>query len=413
MRIRLSDKKKGVIAVAGHAGSGHCHSHNQYLQEDSGGLATVLALFQEATGLPLTIKEIRAATGVRGSITVETVSGGIGTCAPRRGVTVQEARLAKSLEGRDAIRTQTLAMEAFGRFYGQGVHETPVALQTAIANAAVDSFIKNYPDRFAHAVEDIAHCCGNIAGAVLDFDGIPVSVLATVNATPDGTGPVEDLEGNAAAGAKKTVMEALGMLDVPTIVVEGKVYAPAYSDAADNPYFLIRADRKDDNPIVAEALESAGKKLGYPVTFRDDVMKRVPGVLENTTKALGDAVIAAGQELKDARYSQQKIAALAKLARLVSEDGAGVSFMSDRLHEVIGGTGIMPGMGAVISYIMPKSYRDAYIFPFLTEDDIPRYTAMVKTGVTELNALLPKAVEHLQQYAYQGDLDSLVLFSPK
>lgn len=410
MRIRLSENPKAVVAVAGHAGSGHCHSHNQYLQEDSGGLATVLSLFQEATALPLTIKDVRTVTGIKGTITVETVSGGIGTCAPRRGVTVQEARLAKSLEGRDAVRSQTLAMEAFGRFYGQGVHETPVALQTAIANAAVDSFIRNFPDSFAHAKENIANCCGKIAGAILDYDGIPVAVLATVNATPDGTGPVEDMEGNAAIGSKKTVMEKLGMTNLPTIVVEGKIYAPAYSDSVVSPYFLIRADRTDDNPVVAEAMLRGAQELGYAATFRDDVMKRVPGVLENTTVKLGHAIIAAGQELKEARFSQEKVAALAKLARLISEDGAGVSFMSDRLHEVIGGTGIMPGTGAVMSYVMPKAYRDEYIFPFLTEDDVLRYTALVKASIRELSGVLPDALAHLKAHAYQGDLDTLTLF---
>ena len=409
MRIHFSDKKP-LIAVAGHAGSGHCHSHNLYLQEDSGGLATALTLFQEATGLSLTIGEVACETGINGSITVRTVSGGVGVCSPRRGVTMQEARLAKSLEGRDAIRTQSLAMEAFGRFYGQGVHEAPVALQTAIANAAVDSFIKNYPGKFAHGIENIAHCCGKMAGAVLEYDGIPFALLATVNATPDGTGPVEDLEGNAIGGSKKKVMERLGMTELPTIVVEGKVYTPAYSDNATEPYFLFRADRQDDNPFVAEAMLRAGKNLGYAAVFRDDVMQRAPGALEKTTKALGDAIIAAGNELKEARFSQDKVAILARLARLVSEDGAGISFMSDRLHEIIGGTGIMPGMGAVMSYVVPKSYRDAYIFPFLTEDDMTRYAGMVKETLRELLPVLPEAAAHLKKYAYKGDLDALLKF---
>jgi len=409
MRIHFSDKKP-LIAVAGHAGSGHCHSHNLYLQEDSGGLATALTLFQEATGLSLTIGEVACETGINGSITVRTVSGGVGVCSPRRGVTMQEARLAKSLEGRDAIRTQSLAMEAFGRFYGQGVHEAPVALQTAIANAAVDSFIKNYPGKFAHGIENIAHCCGKMAGAVLEYDGIPFALLATVNATPDGTGPVEDLEGNAIGGSKKKVMERLGMTELPTIVVEGKVYTPAYSDNATEPYFLFRADRQDDNPFVAEAMLRAGKNIGYAAVFRDDVMQRAPGALEKTTKALGDAIIAAGNELKEARFSQDKVAILARLARLVSEDGAGISFMSDRLHEIIGGTGIMPGMGAVMSYVVPKSYRDAYIFPFLTEDDMTRYAGMVKETLRELLPVLPEAAAHLKKYAYKGDLDALLKF---
>ncbi|MDR1708506.1 MAG: hypothetical protein LBS70_02170 [Candidatus Accumulibacter sp.] len=410
MRVRFSEKAQAVMAVAGHAGSGHCHSHNQYLQDDSGGLAAVLALFQEATGLSLTIREIRATTGVHGSLTVETVSGGIATCAPRRGVTIQEARLAKSLEGRDARRTQALALEAFGRFYGQGIHETPVALQTAIANAAVDSFVRNFPDRFVHAHEDIAGCCGRIAGTVLDFDGIPVAVLATVNAAPDGIGPVEDMEGNALVGAKADVMRRLGMADIPTLVIEGKVYAPAYSDHVEEAYFLVRADPMDDNPVVADAMWRAAQNLGYAVAKRDDVMRRTPGALESGTRALGLAIAEAGRELQEARFAQEKAVVLSKLARLVSEDGAGISFMSDRLHEIIGGTGNMPGTGAVLSRIVPKSYRDAYVFPFLTEGDVAHYVTLIKASVRELNAVLPQALAHLKEHAYTGDCNRFVRF---
>jgi hypothetical protein len=323
-------------------------------------------------------------------------------------VTVQEARLAKSLEGRDALRTQTLVLEAFGRFYGQGVHETPVALQTAIANAALDSFVRRFPGRFTDATENLENCCGRICGTVLDFDGVPVSVLGTVNATRDGTGPVEDLEGNVCAGSKKTVMCALGMESIPTLIVEGKIYSPAYSAAAADPYFLVRADPESDNPVVGQALARAAENLNYGVRYRADVMKRSPKVLENSTRALGDAVVAAGEELKNARYAQEKVAALAKLARLISEDGAGVSFMSDRLHEVVSGTGIMPGTGAVLSYVVSQAYRDRYVFPFLTEEDLTRYSAVIKEAVAVLHRELPAAVAHLERQAHESDLDSLV-----
>lgn len=408
MRVRLSENKQGIIGIAGHVGSGHCHSHNQFLQDDSAGLATVLALFQEATGLPLIIREVRAETGMHGSITVETTAGGIACCFPRRGVTIHEARLAKSLEGRDAVRTQTLVLEAFGRYYGQGVHETPVALQTAIANATLDSFVKKFPSHFKDATENLENCCGRICGAVLDFDGVPVSVLGTVNASLDGTGPVEDLEGNVFAGSKKNVMSALGMESMPTVIVEGKVYSPAYSADAADPYFLVRADPIDDNPVVGDAINQAAKTLGYAVRYRTDVMKRTPNALEKISRTLGEAVIAAGEELKNARYAQDKSAALAKLARLISEDGAGISFMSDRLHEVVSSTGIMPGTGAVLSYIVPQTYRDQYVFPFLTEDDLTRYVSVVKGAVVCLHNELPAAKSHLERHAWRGDLDALV-----
>ena len=409
MRIRLSAEKKGVMGIAGHVGCGHCHSHNQYIQDDSVGLAVVLALFQEATGLSLTIKEVRAVTGSKGSITVETVSGGIGTCSPRRGVTVQEARLAKALEGQSAVRTQALTLDAFGRFYGQGVHETPVALQTAIANAALDSFVRNFPQQFVWAEESLQGQCGLMAGTVLDFDGTPVAVLGTVNATEGGLGPVEDLEGNCVAGSKQTLMAALGIEHTPCLVIEGKVYASIYSDSITEPAFLVRADPEWDNPVVGAAVAKAVEGLGFAVTYRTDVMKRVPKGMENTTIALGDAIIAGGERLKQARFAQEKVAALADLARLVSEDGAGVSFMSDRLHEHIGGTGAMPGSGAVLSYVMPKSYRDAYVFPFLTEEDLARYLLAVKAGTMAMLPVLPEAQKHLDTHCCKQDLNELVL----
>jgi hypothetical protein len=410
MRIRLSEEKQGVIAIAGHAGSGHCHSHNHYLQDDSGGLAAVLALFREATDLSLRVKTIHATTGIAGSIRVETVSGGIGACAPRRGVTAQEARLIQSAEGRDAICTQALAMDVFGRLYGQGVHETPVAFQTAVANAALDSFCKNFPERFAATTENTINGHGRITGTVLDFDGVPVSVLGTVNATSDGTGPVEDLEGNIYAGSKKIPMHALGMEALPTILVEGKVYSPPYSDGESTSYFLVRADPGDDNPAVGDALLRAGKALGYSIRLRDDVMRRIPKTLENSTTALADAVVAFGEKLRNARFSHEKTAILAALAQLIGEDGAGISFMSDRLHEIVGGTGLMPGTGAVLSLIVPKTYRDQYIVPSLDENDVTRYVNLIKTAIAELCAKLPEAQAYLTAHAYRGDLDGLLRF---
>lgn len=189
--------------MAGHAGCGHCHSHNGQVQDDSAGLATVLSIFQEAAGIPLTVKDIRVRTGMGGYIEVETEGGGTGKAFARRGFTPQEARLAEAVIGKEAICTQSLVLDVFGRIYGQGVHEAPVALQTAIANAALDTFVINYPSQFRSGYEGQQDSCGLIAGAVVDFDGIAVSVLGTVNASLGGVGPNEDLEGNVAIGSKR------------------------------------------------------------------------------------------------------------------------------------------------------------------------------------------------------------------
>ena len=409
MKIKLSKQQHGCLAVAGHVGSGHCHSHNNYTQDDSGGLATVLTLFQEATGLSLVIKDIKVKTGMDGFVEVETQGGGYGKATARRGFTLQEARLAKTVIGREAIRTQAIVLEAFGRFYGQGIHEAPVALQTAIANAALDTFVKNYPDQFKSGYEDLAGACGLIAGAVLDFDDIAVSVLGTVNASVGGIGPIEDYEGNAAIGTKKKIMAELGMLDLPTIVIEGKVYSPVFSKDVNEPTFLVRQDPQADNSFVAASIVRAGEALGLPLLHREDVMVRTPGAMANQTKVLGEKIAVLGLKLQQAEYAQEKVDILAELAILVSQDGAGISFMTNRLHEVIGGTGMIHGTGAVFNYLVPVSYRQEFVFPFLTEQDMTRYAALTKQAVIELYKVLPEAAQHAKSHKYSGDLDALVL----
>lgn len=398
-----------MVAIAGHAGCGHCNSHKQYLQEDSVGLATVLALFQEATGLSLLIKDVRVKTGVENFIEVETESGGIGRAFARRGIAFHEAKLARSLIGKQAMRTQTIVAEAFGRFYGQGVHETPVALQTAVANAAVDSFIKNFPDDFVHGVEDTAGSCGLIAGTILDFDGVAAAVLATVNASSGGIGPNEDLEGNCAAGSKRPIMEQLGMLTLPTLVVEGKVYWPALSDHIEESCFLVRAAEHDDNVVVGAKVALAAKKLGYPVRFDQESLARVSGALRQQTKALGEKIAGLGCALQQAEYAQEKVNILADLAKLVSEDGAGISFMSNGLHELIGGVGMNPGSSAVLSYIVPRSYYEAYIMPFATERDLHNFVLVAKAAVGEMWAGAPEARQALDALNCTEKLDGLIL----
>ena len=410
MKVSLSKEKQGIMAIAGHVGCGHCHSHKQYVQDDSGGLATVLTLFQEATGLSLTIKDIKVQIGKDGFFEVETESGGKGKAFARRGITLQEAKLAKSLLGRDPIRTQTLVQEAFGRFYGQGIHEAPVALQTAMANAALDSFVKNFPQDFCSGYEDIQETCGYIAGAVLDFEGIPVSVLGTVNASSGGVGPVEDLEGNCPVGHKGQIMESLGMMDLPTIIVEGKIYSPLYSDVLENGVFLVRADKESDNPYVAYSMMAAGEKLKYPIILREDVMARVPGVMAKLTEELGEKIVTLGNQLKVSQYAQEKVNILATLATLVSQDGAGISFMTNKLHDIIGGTGIIPRTGAVFNYVVPLSYQKTFLVPFLTEEDVQKFVSLTKETVAELHKELPKAIKHIETNKYPiENLNKLVL----
>lgn len=409
MKVSMSNEKHGVLGIVGHVGCGHSHSHNFQTQDDSAGLATVLSLFQEATGLSLIIKDIRVKTGSEGYVEVEMESGGVARSYPRRGVTLQEKKLALSLIGRDATRSHSLVLEAFGRFYGQGIHETPVALQTALANACLDSFISNYPNQFKYCMEDTEGSCGLIVGTILNFDDIPVAVLGTVNASKGGIGPNEDLEGNAAIGSKGKLISDLGLSLLPTIVIEGKIYTKTYSLDLDETIFLVRADQVNDNPYVAESLVSACKNLDLPVKARYDVMARKAGDMAAKTRALGEKIEVLGKKLKNAEFAQEKVDILAEMAILISQDGAGISFMTNKVHEVLGGAGMMPGTSAVFNMVVPESYYREYVFPFITEKDLKNYIDLIKQTVLELMKNLPEATEHVDKHKYYDSLDKFVL----
>ena len=406
MHLSLSAQKQGVLGISGHAGCGHAHSNDGFVQDDSGGLAAVLAIFQEATGLSLEIRSVRAVVGRNGYFEVETVSGGKGRCSARRGITPHEARLAHYVEGQQAIRTQALAEAAFGRIYGQGAMEPAVALQAAIANAALDSFVRNFPDSFYAAPEGIEGNCGLIAGAVIDFDGIPVSVMGVCNATEGGLGPNEDLEGNACLYGKRPVMEALGLDKLPTFVVEGKVFVLPLCGTFDKPHFVVRAFADDDNIVVAEAYLAALEKLGYPAVYPREALKRVPGALRTMTQRMGEKLADLSQRFASATTSRDKVRAVADLIQVASQDAGGVTFMSDALHAFVGGPGSMPGSSAVLSLFMPQSYIDEYVIPALTEEDVRRYVRVIKHAVPVLHARLDEACDILQKRGCHEKLES-------
>lgn len=387
MGVILTDKKMGEIAIAGHVGCGHAHSLNNQVQDDSPGLSVVLSLFKEATNLSLIIKEISFENN---KIIVIMENGGTGFGVARRGITSQEKRMMLSLIGKEIINTHTLVLETFGRIYGQGILEVPVALQTALANAALNSFLKNYPEHFIGTVENIPGNHGNIVGSVLNIDGIDVSVLGTVNATMGGVGPNEDLEGNSPNHSKKNIIEQLGMEKIPTLVVEAMIYSSFSKGLKENTYF-VRGDELDDNPHVVEAVVKACGNLNLPLFHHKGGMKRTKDLLRNNTRLVAEKVIDLGEKLKFAETSEEKVNIIGELAIVISQDCGGISFMTNELHEEIGGAGMIRKTSAVLNLVCTDEYAQENMIPFLTEKEIKEYVAITKETVKELYKNINKA----------------------
>ena len=389
MNVRLSEKKQGLVAIAGHVGCGHSHSLNNQVQDDSCGLSVVLSLFKEATGLSLKVKEIEFEEN---KVRVIMENGGVGEGIARRAITPQEKRLAKVLIGKEVLNTHTLVLETFGRIYGQGVLETPVTVQTALANAALNGFYKNYPEKFLRTTETIPINCGEIIGTVLDIDGRPVSVLGTVNATVGGLGPDEDQEGNSIIGKKGEIIRKLGMDKLPTLIIEAMIFSGFSEGLTENTYF-VRGDEEDDNIVVVKAVVSAAQKLGIPIKHHKTGMKRTKDALRKNTIKVGESIIELGKKLRDSESSEEKVLTIAELAKVVSQDCGGISFMSNELHEEIGGAGMIRKVGAVINLVSTKEYFKENPIPYLTDEELKRYVALVVEGVNQVFENLDEAMK--------------------
>ena len=392
MKINFSDKKQGVIGIAGHVGCGHAHSLNNQVQDDSVGLSVVLSLFKEATNISLRIKEFKF-EGNRVTAVLE--SGGQGYGIARRGISTQEQNMINGMVGSEVINTHTLVLEHFGRIYGQGILETPVAVQAAIANAALNTFVINFPEQFQSVVEDVADNYGNIVGTVLDMDGIPVSVLGTVNATKGGIGPNEDLEGNSPNYSKKEIIESLALDKIPTLIIEAMVSSSFSEGLTENTYF-VRADEEDDNIEVLKATIKACKDLSYPVKHHVGGMKRTVGALRANTQKVGEKVIELGEKLKVAETSEDKVNIIAELALVVSQDCGGISFMTNELHEQIGGAGMIKRTSAVINLVVTPDYPLTHPIPFVTEKECEEYVNITKQTVRHIYENLEAATRIVQ-----------------
>lgn len=374
--IKISEKSHGVLAILGHAGVGHVHSHSGFVQDDSAGFAVVAAIMKEAFKVDTTIRTVTGNIET-GAITVETYEGGIGTSYTRRGLTPHEILLMKIAEGEDGIYTQSAAVKTFGRMYGQGAMETPVALQGAIALAVIDSFYKKSPSKIFITHEKYDGLIDKMAGTVVDINGIPVSLLLNINGSEGGIGPAEDNEGNTAIGQKKDLMNLLGIDGVPNIIVESKSYVPALSKDIKSSTFLFRGQELIDNMHVAHAMANAAIECSIPYILKTDSLPISKGYLKNSTKNFAREIITLAERLSEADSSKDKTAIIADIARLVSEDAGGVSFMSNDLHDTARAAGIVPGTASVISMLVPEEYIKYWKIPILTPEDVEQYMKII------------------------------------
>ncbi len=396
MHIVRSTKDRGVIGITGHAGAGHVHSHSGFVQDDTAGFAVIACLLRRAFPVCTTISAVEADIHAN-TVTVKTQDGGTGIAHARRGITPYEATLARLAIGLDAVYSQRAAFSAFGRIYGQGCLELPVALQTATCLAVINTFEKCHPDLLHYCFEDMGGKVGRCIGAVIEIDSIPVSIMGILNANEGGLGPNEDIEGNIMLGSKGNLMKKIGLDKLPTIILESKAYAPSVCQGQEEDQFWVRINGDVDNRVVYDALIHGVKAANLPCIASDRAYPRGTGEMASTTRLLGEKIADLGKRLAVAETSREKVEIVGELAVLVSQDAGGITFMSPKLHNLVGGGGVMPGTAAVLSMVISESAMKVWKIPAFTAQDSDMYLAILGKSIPVLFERIEDANTELKE----------------
>lgn len=384
--IKLSAVPQGLFGIIGHVGVGHVHSHSGFVQDDSAGFAVAAQLLKHAVPVDTVIASVSGETD--GRITVQTAGGGSGAVTARRGLTPSEIKLLNGAVGQDAVFTQNVAVNTFGRLYGQGVMETAAALQGAAALAVIDTFCHSPSAGVFKLMQNkLPGKYDTALAAVIDIDDIPTALLLMINGTDGGIGPDEDYEGNTDWQEKGQVMQAVGLDKILTIIVESKAFIPALAKSVPQNMYMVRAQSDVDGTAVAEALYNAGLSLKLPIRLENQLMPIQEGSLAAATRSFAVKIIETAEKLKAAQTAYEKVHLTADLARLVSEDAGGVTFMSDRVHDKVRGAGIVPdGRSAVLSMLTTAAYQKYWKIPVLEQDDIDGYISIIAAAIHRLNS---------------------------
>ncbi len=385
-----------LLAVCGHVGTGHAHSHGGFVQDDSVGFAVAIALLAKYFPVNTRIQSVDTDL-TTDTVRITTSGGGRGQAVSKRGFTPQEKELMARAVGKDSLCTQALTSHIFGRVYGQGAMEQAVAFQQAVALAVADTFAVEHADKLDTELfivpEDLPGQTGCTLASCIPCSGVPVAVMATINATYGGIGPVEDMEGNILLGLRGRLMRKLGLDKLPTIIIEAKQYIPGLGDMEKEQQFLVRYNEDADNTVVGTCLTEALQSLETDYIVDSTAYPRHKTAQREATHKAGVHIAALGKALAGAETAREKVQLAAELAAYVSQDVGGISFMSNAMHACVGGAGIMPGTAAVLSLLVNRNYISHWRIPVCTHKDIKNCLTIIEKTVPLL------AQKHMQAMA--------------
>jgi len=215
--------------------------------------------------------------------------------------------------------------------------------------------------------------------------------------TAGGLGPVEDLEGNLSLAEKGRLMDRIGLSGLPTIILESKAYVPAVSDTMEKDVFWVRYNREFDNPAVGKALIRALEQCGLPLLQSDAAYPRHTGEMRDNAASLGRRIVAMGRRIEKAGSAAEKVRLIGELAILVSQDAGGMTYMTDAVHEIAAGGGLVPGTAAVLSMAVSRATIERCLVPDFTRTDAMHYLTVTGLSIKILSENLEEAASFLER----------------
>ena len=401
-------QEQAHLGIAGHIGVGHACSHQGFVQDDAAGFAALVALLSRLCSMDMTVDRIRMDEGRLG---IRLLCGGEGTAALNTGCSLSEWDVLQRAEGMCEFSSQTLATRVLGRVRGQGVDRLAAVLTLAHARAMLDAVRRHWPEATLHAQDDVPGSCGEFLGGKLRLGQAVCGWLLTINASPDGTGPVEDSEGIVPTGSKGRLLRELGLLRAPVIVLESRAFCPGVSDdlAVGAPW--IRWNNQHDNPVVGECLAQAAQGLGLNAVVCATAYARREGEMAQAVRAIGQKICRLGARYARAQTSAEKVSLAAELADILAHDLGGTTFMSNGLHALVAGGGLWPGQAAVLSLLTSRREYEAAGEVVTNRQELFLMADIVLAAIPLLFGRLAEARACIEERTPEASPDQLLVLS--
>ena len=161
--------------------------------------------------------------------------------------------------------------------------------------------------------------------------------------------------------------------------------------------FWVRYNKEFDNPAVGQALIAAVEHAGLPQLQSDTAYPRNTGEMRNNAVLLGRKIIALGQQIERAKSAAEKVRLVGELAILVSQDSGGMTYMTDAVHEIAAGGGLVPGTAAVLSMAVSRATLERWLVPDFTRTDAMHYLTVTGEAIKILSENLEEAASFLER----------------